>query len=61
MRSLDDLEHEWTLREIRMIEARQRDLRWEWRMNHFRRSLPVLAMACLGIAAVALAVIVEVN
>lgn len=57
----ENLEREYTLREIRMIEARQRERRRERQIARFRENLPVIGLVALGIAAVALAVMVGVN
>lgn len=57
----EEMLHEYTMREIRLIEARQRARRRQWHYQRIKRGLPILGLVALGIAAVALAVLVGVN
>lgn len=57
----EELIRRWTLREIRMIEGRQREMRFDWCMAKFRRELPIVILACLAASIIALAIIVGVN
>lgn len=54
-------EREYTAREIRMIEERQREMRWDWYRQRVDAHLPIIAIVAIAVAGVALAIILGVN
>jgi len=57
----EELASYYTAREIRMIDARRRELYWQRRTEKFRNNLPIIAIVFIAIAGVALAVLLGVN
>lgn len=55
---LEEAEHAWTAREIRMISARQREMRRKWAI---RRTLPYVGVGIMALLVIGLAILIEVN
>lgn len=59
--SEEEFEGYYTAREMRIVDARRRELRWQRRTEKFRNNLPIIGIVAIAIAGVALAILLGVN